>query len=596
MRTDGTIPTEEAPEALRALEARAARTARIPWWLLAAGLLACLLYFGVQASVLEGDFGFPLDDSWIHLQFARNLAHGDGLSYNPGERVTGSTAPLWTALLALLFYLPGSVVLWTQALGVLLHLLGLGAIWRLGRELGLPPAGASVAAGFAAATSWLVWSALSGMEVPLFVLLSVGGLVLHLRERREPSRPPLSLGIFGLAILARPEGALLLVLAIVDRLLVRFERRAPEGAPEAAASGELLWGAPSWRPVAKGLPLAICALAGPVLFYKIVGGHFLPTTFSAKGADLHGLLPDVQYAASILSIVFRAAPWLTLLAGAGVLTLVERLGTRRDAGLLPALWLIALPLAYSTISPTGRGLLAGNFGRYYFPLLPIVIVLGVLGLERTAAAIGARVGLRGSGSGASLPVRAVLLALLAWPTLAGLWRGSLLYAQNVANVQDSDVRIARWLATRLPPEATLAVNDIGAVKFLLPNRVIDLVGIASPEIRVEAAAEMKKGLSFEAALLLAIERRRPDYVIVFPTWFPAVTRDPRFRLVATLEILNNITMGDDRLGVWATPWTDAPLRREPGDPEPGGEIGGRAQPVEVPINPAPPGAPETPSR
>lgn len=582
------MPTLETTRSPLRRETPAARPGKMPRWLLAAGLLACLLYLGAEASVLSGDLGFPLDDSWIHLQFARNLAHGDGLSYNPGERVTGSTAPLWTALLALLFYLPGNVVLWTKALGLALHLASLSAIWRLGRELHLSEVGASVATGFAAATSWLVWSALSGMEVPLFVLLSVGGMVLHLRERREPGRPPLSLGIFGLAILARPEGALLLVLAFLDRLLVGFGRRAPEDAPEAVASagtetagasGDLFWRPPSWRPFAAGLPLAVASVAGPLLFYKVVGGHFLPTTFSAKGADLHGLLPDLQYAAAILSIVFRAVPWLTLLAGAGVLALVERLGGRRDSGLLPALWMIALPLAYSTISPTGRGLLAGNFGRYYFPLLPVLIVLGVLGAERTAVAIGARVGLGKSGSGAGLPLRAILLALLAWPTLAGLWRGSLLYAQNVANVQDSDVRIARWLAPRLPADATLAVNDIGAVKFLLPNRVIDLVGIASPEIRVEAAAEMRKGLDFESAMLVAIERRRPDYLIVFPTWFPVVTRDPRFRLIASLEIPNNITMGDNRLGVWATPWTDAPLRRLPGDPEPGGAIDVAPQPL-----------------
>jgi len=601
------MPTEETPLAPPRQDSPAPRSAKMPRWLLAAGLLACLLYLGVEASFLSGDFGFPLDDSWIHLQFARNLAHGDGLSYNPGERVTGSTAPLWTALLALLFYLPGSVVLWTKALGVTLHLAGLRAIWQLGRELDLSEAGAAVATAFAAATSWLVWSALSGMEVPLFVLLSVGGMVLHLRERRDPGRPPLSLGVFGLAILARPEGALLLVLAVLDRLLVCFGRRASqeEAAEESEATGpsggpgELFWRLPSWRAVVIGLPLAVCALVGSLLFYKIAGGHFLPTTFSAKGADLHGLLPDLQYAAAILSIVFRAVPWLTLLAGAGVLALVERLGTRRDRGLLPALWLIALPLAYSTLSPTGRGLLAGNFGRYYFPLMPIVIVLGVVGLERAAAALGARIGLGASGTGgtaAGLPLRAILLVLLAWPTLAGLWRGSLLYAQNVANVQDSDVRLARWLAPRLPADAVLAVNDIGAVKFILPNRVIDLVGIASPEIRVEVAADMKKGLDFESAMLLAIERRRPDYVIVFPSWFPVVGRDPRFRLIASLEIVNNITMGDSRLGIWATPWTDAPLRRLPGDPEPGGDIGVVApQPLE-PSPSATPTASETSPR
>jgi hypothetical protein len=34
--------------------------------------------------------GFPLDDSWIHLTFARNLARGWGFAYNQGEPVAGS--------------------------------------------------------------------------------------------------------------------------------------------------------------------------------------------------------------------------------------------------------------------------------------------------------------------------------------------------------------------------------------------------------------------------------------------------------------------------------------------------------------------------
>ena len=33
--------------------------------------------------------GFPLDDSWIHLHFARNLAEGAGFAYNPGVPVVG---------------------------------------------------------------------------------------------------------------------------------------------------------------------------------------------------------------------------------------------------------------------------------------------------------------------------------------------------------------------------------------------------------------------------------------------------------------------------------------------------------------------------
>ncbi|HSU84548.1 MAG TPA: hypothetical protein VLR69_19195, partial [Thermoanaerobaculia bacterium] len=57
---------------------------------LLAGLVACLRWFLAELARLKGGLGFPLDDSWIHLQFARNLAHGAGLSYNPGHFVTGS--------------------------------------------------------------------------------------------------------------------------------------------------------------------------------------------------------------------------------------------------------------------------------------------------------------------------------------------------------------------------------------------------------------------------------------------------------------------------------------------------------------------------
>ena len=40
------------------------------------------------------------DDAFISLRYAGNLARGDGLVYNVGERVEGFTNLLWTLLLA----------------------------------------------------------------------------------------------------------------------------------------------------------------------------------------------------------------------------------------------------------------------------------------------------------------------------------------------------------------------------------------------------------------------------------------------------------------------------------------------------------------
>ncbi|HEX3128588.1 MAG TPA: hypothetical protein VH394_14750, partial [Thermoanaerobaculia bacterium] len=279
---------------------------RIPRWLIPAAAVACLVYLAAELF-LVGGLGFPLDDSWIHLQFARNLAAGQGLSYNPGELVTGSTAPLWTALLAPLFLLPGSVVAWTKLLGIAFHLAGVAVAWRLGRELGLGRGLAGLAAILMLTTSWLVWSALSGMEIPLFIFLSLSGILLHLREREQPERPPLAVPILAVAALARPEGLLLVVLALFDRLLV-FERE---------EDGPLLWRRPALRPVVVGALLAILTLAGPVLFYRWAGGSWLPTTFGAKGGDFRRLVPNLSYVYTVIGVWFRAQPFLSLLAGAG---------------------------------------------------------------------------------------------------------------------------------------------------------------------------------------------------------------------------------------------------------------------------------------
>jgi len=512
--------------------------------LLLAGLVACLRYLFAEAGRLRGGFGFPLDDSWIHLQFARNLALGSGLSYNPGELVTGSTAPLWTALLSLMFLLPGDVILWTKALGILFYLAGIDATWRLARELGLGRGLAALAAALTLATSWLAWSALSGMEVSLMVLLSLWGMILHLRERARPERPPLSLAVLAVSVLARPEGLLLLLLALLDRTFTfhTFD----EG---------LRWRRPSLRTLLTGAALAACALAGPLLFYVWATGSVLPTTFAAKGGGGLHLLPDFRYLANVLGLFFRSQPVALLLAGSGAVALASRLGTPRGRGLLPAFWLFGLPLAYSLLTP-GPTKMLGNFGRYYFPLFPVLVILGVLGLEPAVQSLAPR--LRSRGLRRALTGTAAALILV--PTLVGLLRGERFYAQNVANVQESDVAVARWLAGRLPPEAVLAVNDIGALKYLLPNRVVDLASIATPEIGREVRQMAAGGVPWNDALLAAMARRRPDYVVVFPAWFPGLAQDPRFRPVYGLSIADNITMGGDEIVVYETPWTRHRLR------------------------------------
>jgi hypothetical protein len=167
--------------------------------------------------------------------------------------------------------------------------------------------------------------------------------------------------------------------------------------------------------------------------------------------------------------------------------------------------------------------------------------------------------LSGSRQRLLLPLAAVATLV---PTLVDLGRGVEIYTRNVLNVEDSDVAMARWLESRLPAEAVLAVNDIGALRFLLPNDVVDLAGIGNPEIRDYFAAAQSAGEPWRAGISRFLADERPDYLVIFPSWFPDLDeQSARFQPLHRIAIERNITMGGDELVLYSTPWTRHPLRR-----------------------------------
>jgi hypothetical protein len=149
--------------------------------------------------------------------------------------------------------------------------------------------------------------------------------------------------------------------------------------------------------------------------------------------------------------------------------------------------------------------------------------------------------------------------LLLLPTLPAMARGVGLYSRSILNVQDSDFLMARELAPVLPPEAVLAVNDIGALGFLLPNRLIDLAGIITPEVHEYSRRSFAASGSYHPGVLEFIHDTEPDYLIVFPRWFPLVERSADFVPLLRLKVEDNITMGGDELVRYSTPWTRYPL-------------------------------------
>ena len=180
------------------------------WVLVPAVIAGLLVYYSAVSRRLVGEWGFPLDDSWIHIRFAQNLARGQGFTFNPGMPASTTTAPLWTLLFAAGYRVTREYWFTSAAINWLLCCLCAGTVSSLAQTL-IPRRSFGAAAALVfAVTIPLPWFALSGMEPPLFMWLSLLGILLHIRLRRTGGvRSVAPTVVFGLASLARPECLLL---------------------------------------------------------------------------------------------------------------------------------------------------------------------------------------------------------------------------------------------------------------------------------------------------------------------------------------------------------------------------------------------------
>jgi len=457
--------------------------------LLAAALPLALLL--VRERVIAGSAGFPLDDSWIHLHFARNLAEGAGFAYNPGVPVAGSTAPLWTLLLAAGARVAGASLVMVKTLGVAGALAAALVLRRAALAWGASPPAALVAAVALVWSGPFAWGALSGMEVTLAALLVAAALLALARDHLV-----LTAVAGGLATLARPEAVVLLpFLALARR--------------------------PTPRRLALFAAIVVAALLPFVAFCWATTGTPFPSTAAAKvEGGLLGRLIGLREPARVTWLERPLAfglDWLTWLARTHpllplALVAIVLAWRRRGRALgMVGLVLLAHPLAMAVLAPyRGPGF---QEGRYSIHLLPVALLMLAVAFGPWANIAPARnrAPTRCGGRAASLA-----LALYLAVALVTLAPAADRYAWGVQNINAMQVHLGRWVDAHLPRSATLAVNDIGAIAYFSRRPVIDLMGLVTPEIRPYRRAG-------EAGVLRFVAERCPDFVIVFPTWFPELT-------------------------------------------------------------------------
>lgn len=229
-------------------------------WIVAGAVVLIAIIYLLTSQITYG-IGFPLDDSWIHQTYARNLALRGEWAFRPGIPSAGSTAPLWSALLAIGFLIRLSPYIWTYFLGaVTLFALAVLCEWAV-RKLVDSYHPRFPWVGIFIAFEWhLAWAAMSGMETLLHGLIVSTVLVLLMTNTQRY----LTLGLLtGLAVWVRPDGLTLAGPVLMTILFTRHDTPSRVSA------------------IARFL-IGFASLFVPYLLFNLaIGGTPMPNTFYA---------------------------------------------------------------------------------------------------------------------------------------------------------------------------------------------------------------------------------------------------------------------------------------------------------------------------
>jgi len=517
---------------------------------IAAAFLALLvLYWGI-VYVTTGGLGFPLDDAYIHLQFARHLWEDGQMAFNPGVPSSGCTAPLYPVLLAGIYALVRN---WHLASAFLGAACGLMAAWvvysilcRWTAQRPLARAGGLLTV----LINPLVVSAGSGMETPAYVLLFLLGLRFYAGARGRLAASAL----LAVGIALRPEFLVLLPCILLERALA---------ARSNPGRRWLSFIRDAWPHVI----LWSIAVALYAAYHWHQDRHWLPTTFGAKVIGLTGLLipvikglPAAIAVGGWLPILLALTVWpaLTLLLtgiGLGINCAPLAFGLReavatawRDAGpyasarRLAVLVLVVYPLARGLVDPAMP--FWYQFQRYYAHLSPLLILITLGALPVTGALVQRRF-----WNWTAVPTALQLRRALLWalPALVGRLGLAVL---AVGNINAMQVHLGHWVRAHTRADELVATNDIGAIGFLSRRPILDTVGLIEPAV---VEHQLRGG-----HLLDYLAQRRPAYVIVFPNWYPDLTqRADVLTPVYSVRLKLNVICGGPEMVVYRPRWADA---------------------------------------
>lgn len=390
-----------------------------------------VLVLGVLACRLLAMRACPIyDDAFITFRYAKNLADGAGMVFNPGaawEPVLGTTTPMFGLVLSFFARLGLDLASASRGFDVACDL---ASAVLLARGLGSRRLPATMALVLFAALPWLDRISVGGMEAPFFCVLAIASSSLL-----AASRPGWAGFVAALACTVRPEGVLLVGVSALELL------RRPR---------ELL---------VYVVPVGVVGLAAIAILNRAYGFP-IPQSVLAKA---HMRASSWERIEPVLVQSFAPHAVLWVLFPVAILGWTRLLRERH-----PLRAFVGFALAITASYVAARPHVWGWY--FYVPLAGWVVAVAVGGAEIVERWIAPRAPSLVRGlERATAPVAVLAAALVAWraptPVPENVYAPMLAWARTTSERE---------------PDARILASDVGAIGWAWRGTVLDSEGLTCP--------------------------------------------------------------------------------------------------------------------
>jgi hypothetical protein len=438
-------------------------------------VLAFCVYAGIfifrTSFVIDGERYFTLlDDAMISMRYAKNLANGYGLVWNPGgERVEGYSNPLWTLYMSLfhLFPIPQSKIsLFIQITNALLLVINLYYVKKIAYFISNGSRPAFLGAVLLTAFYFPLnnWS-LRGMEVGLLTLI-ISISLWHALQCLNKKRVSYWLYILlGIGTFVRPDMVIPFFGIGVFLAIAEPENRA--------------------KNIIFGSTILLLCIFIQIVFRKWYYGEIFPNTYYLKMTGFPALLRITRGLYVFFNFVWNAL----FLIPFGILFF------RRDRFILLLFWIFLIQIVYSIYVGGDMAEEWGGSNRFISIVMPIFFILFSYSLSYLCSIVIGNANL--SEKVKKYSIRYIFPFLLIISLINFHWYQGpknikeLLLIKRTYDVQQAELRVRLALLLRkiTTPQAKIAVVAAGTIPYFSDRYAIDLLGKNDKRIARKKARE-----------------------------------------------------------------------------------------------------------